>query len=327
MPKPIKTAFETRVLSIETARLQPLREVDPRERQHEKYKQIKASIQAVGVIEPLVVFSLGRGEYRVLDGRKRLDVLKDCNIVTEVECLLATEDEAYTYNRRVNYLSPVGEHQMILRALTHNSQDRVAKALNVDVTTIRRKLNLLSGVCEEAVDILKDRRATGTAFSVLKKMKPVRQVEVARLMVASKMYSGRFAQALLSGTRDDMLAQPEKDRSKAGATDEKRHLELETDSLLRDLKAVEDSYGVDVLSLSLMAKYVSRMVSNTEVRHAMERRYPEILQTLESLLEEMEVESKIASGSERIPRQLSTDKKRAASETHYQKSSDRLGRG
>jgi ParB-like chromosome segregation protein Spo0J len=326
MPKPIKTAFEIRILSIDTARLQLLREVDPRERQHEKYKQIKASITAVGVIEPLVVFPLGRGEYRVLDGRKRLDVLKDGNIATEVECLLATEDEAYTYNRRVNYLSPVAEHQMILRALAHNSQDRVAKALNVDVATIRRRLNLLTGVCEEAVEILKDRRATGTAFSVLKKMKPVRQVEVARLMVASKMYSGRFAQALLSGTRDDMLAQPAKDRSKLGDADQRHHLQLETDSLLRDLKSVEDSYGVDVLSLSLMAKYVSRMVTNTEVRHAMERRSPEILQTLESLLEEMAAESKIAAGSERSPRQRSATKKHAASETHGHKSADRLER-
>jgi hypothetical protein len=221
----------------------------------------------------------------------------------------------HTYNRRVNYVSPVGEHQMILRALAHNSQDRIAKALNVDVSTVRRKLNLLSGVCAEAIEILKDRRATARAFSALKKMKPVRQVEVARLMVASRMYSGRFAQALLAGTRDDMLAQPAKEGAKTAEASEKRHLQNDTDNLLRDLQSVEDSYGMDVLALSLIAKYVSRILANSEVRHAVEKRYPEILQTLESLLEEMEAESRIPPASEGDTRQCSAQKKRAGFET------------
>jgi hypothetical protein len=62
---------------------------DARERQHEKYKQIRASIRAVGIIEPLVVFPLGKGGYRVLDGRKRLDVVKEGNLATEIDCWLA----------------------------------------------------------------------------------------------------------------------------------------------------------------------------------------------------------------------------------------------
>jgi ParB-like nuclease domain len=64
---------------------------DARERQHEKYKQIRASIRAVGIIEPLVVFPLGKGGYRVLDGRKRLDVVKEGNLATEIDCWLATD--------------------------------------------------------------------------------------------------------------------------------------------------------------------------------------------------------------------------------------------
>ena len=33
---------------------------------------------------------------------------------TEVVCLIATEDEAFTYNRRINRLATVQEHKMML---------------------------------------------------------------------------------------------------------------------------------------------------------------------------------------------------------------------
>jgi ParB-like chromosome segregation protein Spo0J len=41
------------------------------------------------LIEPIVVYSAGK--YLVLDGEKRLDILKARN-VTEVRCLMATDD-------------------------------------------------------------------------------------------------------------------------------------------------------------------------------------------------------------------------------------------
>jgi hypothetical protein len=85
-----------------------------------------------------------------------------------VECIISLDDENHTYNRRVNYLSPISEHHMILRALEHNSEDRIATALNVDVGTIRKKRDLLNGVCKEAADLLKDHRVTSAAFAALR---------------------------------------------------------------------------------------------------------------------------------------------------------------
>ena len=283
--------------SLETRR--PLREFDARERNHEKYKQIAASIAVVGMIEPLVVFPHAKGSYRVLDGRKRLDVLLQRK-VTRVDCLLATEDEAYTYNRRVNYLSPVGEHQMILRALEHNSEDRIAKALNVDVATIRRKRGLLTGVCSDATHVLRDRRVTAKAFSVLKKMKPIRQVEAAQLMVASNMYSGRFALALLAGTKDALLVSPENGRPNKSVTLEQRaQMEQETENLIRDLKEVEKSYGTEVLILSVICRYLARVLANARVRRELERRHPEILREIQSVLAATD-----AGNSQSIPRDI-----------------------
>jgi ParB-like chromosome segregation protein Spo0J len=159
----VKHAFGSEVVVLEIARLTPLKEIDAAVRRDKKYRQIAASIEHVGIIEPIVVFSAGRGKYLVLDGHKRLDILK-ARGVTEVGCLLATDDESYTYNKRVNYLSTIGEHHMILRNLENAvTEQEIAAALDVNVATIRAKRNLLD-ICSEAAETLKDKRLAMTLF-------------------------------------------------------------------------------------------------------------------------------------------------------------------
>jgi hypothetical protein len=285
MSTSVKAAFRPDVMILEIARLTPLKGIDPGVRRDKKYKQIAASLEHVGLIEPIVVFSAGRGKHLVLDGHKRLDILK-ARGVTEVRCLLATDDESYTYNKRVNYFSPIGEHYMILKALEHGiTEERIATALDVDVVTIRRKRNLLDGICSEATEILKERRVSPNAFAVLRRMKPVRQTEVAELMVAANNYSRRFVQALLVGTRSDLLVAPGRIRPATGIlATQKAMIEQETDALLRDFKAVEDSYGTDVLTLSVSVGYLERLLGNTRVERYLAKRYPDILQQLQQLL-------------------------------------------
>ncbi len=51
------------------------------------------------------------------------------------------------------------------------------------MSSIRRKVRLLDGICEEAVAILKDKPATGAVFDALRKMKTMRQIEAAELFL------------------------------------------------------------------------------------------------------------------------------------------------
>ena len=292
MSAPVKAAFRPDIVMMEIARLTPLKEVTDVTRKDKKYKQIAASLTHVGLIEPIVVFPAGRGKFLVLDGHKRLDILKERG-QTEVRCLLATDDESYTYNKRVNYLSPIGEHYMILKALADGiTEERIAEALDVDVKIIRQKRSLLDGICPEAADILKDRRVAANALAVLRKMKAARQIEAAGLMVAADKFSHRFAQALLVGTRAELLATPDRPpRSfKTACGAQKSLLEQETDTLLRDYKAVEESYGADVLTLSVCSGYVNRLLGNARVQRYLAKRHPEILQQLRQLLEEVQAD-------------------------------------
>jgi hypothetical protein len=284
MAKRIKTAFRPQLVPLALKCLVPSRDIDPRERHHVKYKQISASLATVGLIEPLVVFAIGDGAYRVLDGHKRLDILLARHEVS-TDCLLATDDEAYTYNKRVNYLSPISEHHMILRALRHNSEERIAEALNVNVATIRQKRDLLNGICKEAVDLLKERRVSPRAFVLLRRMKPIRQIEAAQLMIASNLYSARFAGALLAGTRDDLLVDPQMHSPlKPVSPDQKLRMEQETDAVCRNLKEVEASYGTEVLALRIACRYVARVLTRAKVRRHLAGNKRELLDELDSLI-------------------------------------------
>jgi len=289
MSASVKAAFRPDIVILEVARLTPLKEISAAMRKDKKYKQIAASLTHVGLIEPIVVFPAGRGKYLVLDGHKRLDILKTRGI-TEVRCLLASDDESYTYNKRTNYLSPIGEHHMILKALASGvTEERIAESLDVNVKTIRQKRNLLDGICAEAVDILKDRRVTPNALAALRKMKPARQIEAAGLMVAAAKFTANFAQALLAGTRAEFLVAPGRvpRAIKNVDTTKKGMLEQETEMLLRDYKAVEESYGADILTLSVCGGYLNRLLANARVQRYLTKRYPEILQQLRQVQAEV----------------------------------------
>ena len=112
-----------------------------------KFKQITASIEAVGLIEPLSVGKPNReGQHILLDGHTRLVALKQLGF-DKAPCLVATDDESYTYNNRINRLSSIQEHLMIRRAVERGvTPEKLAKALDVDISHIIKKLNLLEGI-------------------------------------------------------------------------------------------------------------------------------------------------------------------------------------
>lgn len=186
-----------------------------------KYRQILASIKAVGVIEPLSIGKRDRGgRYLLLDGHTRLVALQELG-VDVIPCLVAFDDESYTYNNRINRLSSIQEHLAIRRAVERGvTPERLAKALDVDISHVIKKLTLLDGICPEASDLLRDQTFSPNLGAVLRKMKPTRQIECVELMVGANNVTVAYAQALLATTSSDMLVNGTKPRRTAKATAE-----------------------------------------------------------------------------------------------------------
>jgi RepB plasmid partitioning protein/ParB/Sulfiredoxin domain len=284
----VKTAFQPSLVVLPIPCIVPLKEVPAALRRTSKYQQIATSLQHVGLIEPLVVFPIGKDQYWLLDGHVRLDILKG-NQVGEVKCLLATDDETYNYNKRVNFLPAIAEHHMILKALANGvSEQRIAAALNVDVANIRKKRSLLDGICSEAAALLKEKRITGKALGVLRRMKPIRQIEAAELMIASNSFSTTFVKALLIGTKPEYLCEPLKPESKIDTAERETLMEEETAGLLKDLKAVEESYGTDILNLIVCCRYAAALLKNSGVKKYVDKQHPDILREMEQLLADVE---------------------------------------
>src|SRR5690606_1996219 len=174
------------------------------------YAQIRGSIKAIGLVEaPVVARNLDdAAKYFLLDGHMRIEALKDLSI-ERVECLVSTDDETYTYNKRINRLAAVQEHSMIKRAIARGVPEAaIAEALGLNIETIFRRTRLLNGICPEAVEVLKDTSAPMAVFDILRRMGPIRQVEAAELMAGQNNYSVQFAKALLAATPDAALAVP-----------------------------------------------------------------------------------------------------------------------
>jgi ParB-like chromosome segregation protein Spo0J len=280
MPDPVKMAFERQVVSLPLSDILPMRRVLDGIKQTARYKRIVSSISEVGIVEPLVVARHAKdgGPFMLVDGHLRHAALFDLGS-SEAPCLIADDDEAFTYNKRVNRLATIQEHYMIVNAIERGvSEEKLARALNVDIKRIKTKRTLLDGVCPEVAEMLSDKPVDTDVFTLLRKMKPLRQIEAVELMSAMNNFTARYAHALLAATRREDLAQPDRPKMIRGLTAEQMaRMEREMDGLQREFKAVSASYGDTVLNLVVASGYVSRLIGNPAVSGYLERHHLEIL--------------------------------------------------
>ena len=226
------------------------------------------------------------GAYLLLDGHVRLQILKDFGTL-DTMCLIATDDESFTYNKRISRLATIQEHKMILKAIKSGvPEERIAKALNINVAMIRQKSRLLDGICREVADLLKDRHCPIETFRSLKQLKPLRQMEVAQLMVTMNNYSVPYSKALLAATPADQRVDANKPKIAKGVSPEQMaRMEAEMDSLQREMKQVEASYGDDQLNLVIAGAYVSSLLRNKQVVKYLDLHHAEILNEFRRITE------------------------------------------
>lgn len=289
----VTLGFQMDPLSVPLENILPSRKIPSGLDTSRKYKQIRSSIEAVGLIEPLSVTPAikANGQHMLLDGHIRLIALRDLGH-SEAPCLVANDDESYTYNNRVNRLSTIQEHFMLRRAIKRGvSPERLAKSLSVDVSTIIKKMGLLDGICPEAAELLKDRQFSAELSRVLRKMRPTRQVECVELMVAANTLTVAYAEAMLVATPSELLVEGKKPPKLTGVSPEQiAKMEREMSNLQGQYKAVEQTYGQDVLNLVLARGFIAKLLDNQEVKRFLHQKQPEVLTEFESIVKTVSLE-------------------------------------
>ncbi|MGF6527996.1 plasmid partitioning protein RepB C-terminal domain-containing protein [Variovorax sp. PvP013] len=284
---PVTLAFLMKPLSIAIDSILPSRLWRDNVIETKKVQKIRASIEEIDIIEPLSVCAVDRrtGRHLLLDGHLRLLVLRQLGR-REAPCIIATDNESYTYNNRVNRMSTIQEHFMILRAIERGvSKERLARALCMDPSMLGKKVRLLDGLCEEATMLLKQHEFSPEVCSTLRKMKPARQVECAELMLAASMLTVTYAKALLVATPVEFLVSGKKPTPSRHVTHEQIcRMEREMSNLQDQYRSAERSFGEDTLNLVLAQGYLRKLVENEPVRKYLDTHYTEVLKEFESIV-------------------------------------------
>lgn len=251
-----------------------------------KFRQIVSSIQSVGIIEPLSVTlaNATEAQYLLLDGHVRLQALHELGAAT-APCLLASDDEAYTYNTRINRLSTIQETRMLQEAVAKGvSRERLAQTLNIDISSLLKKLKLLDGICPEAAAMLKDRQFSPEISRLLRKMKATRQIECIDLMLTANSLTVNYAEALLATTPVELLVDGSKPNMRGVTPEQMDRMEREMQNLQGQYKLIEDSYADDVLNLVVAQGYLSKLLANEAVSRFITQLRPDIFEQFQTIV-------------------------------------------
>ncbi|TXG94010.1 MAG: chromosome partitioning protein ParB [Rhodocyclaceae bacterium] len=281
----VPRAFSPEILQVPLDKLLPSRSLPGSVPGSVKFRQIVSSIQSVGLIEPLSVSPMDAisGQYLVLDGHVRLMAMQELEF-SVAPCLLAADDEAYTYNSRINRLSSIQETRMLQEAVAKGvSKDRLAQSLNIDISSLLKKLKLLDGICPEAVELLRDRQFSPEISRILRKMKATRQVVCVDLMLSANSLTVNYAEALLATTPVELLVGGEKPEMKGVTAEQMARMEHEMENLQGQYKLIEDSYADDVLNLVVAQGYLSKLLANDAVGRFIEQHRQDIYEQFKSI--------------------------------------------
>ena len=123
-------------------------------------------------------------------------------------------------------------------------------------------------------------------FDALRKMKTIRQIEAAELLVDANNYSVAYVKAILAGTPQAQLVGSSKPKKVKGITPEAMaRMEQELARLQEAIASIQDSYGQDHLHLTVNKAYVGKMLGNARgVRYFMQTR-PAFLSEFQTIAE------------------------------------------
>jgi hypothetical protein len=277
---------ETRVIALDA--IVPLKPLRPALKESRKYAQIVSSLESTGLVElPVVVpDNKTKGKYLLLDGLLRIEALKDHG-ATEVECIVSRDDEAYTYNKRVSRLSPVQEHRMVVRAVERGvPEEKIAAALNLDPGAIRRRFRLLDGICPEVAELLADKPCSMVVIDLLKKMKPIRQMQAVELIIGMKNYSSRFANTVLGATpKEDLVDASDSKVIPKISREQIARLEKELAVVQGQTKYLEETYGTDNLCLTVAKTYLAKLLGKAPIVRWLKENHGDYLAEFQSISE------------------------------------------
>ena len=248
--------------------LTPSKELPVNIKKSKKFIQILKSISKIDLIEPVIIFiDNNTNKIKILDGHLRIEALKELGR-TEVKCLISTIYDTYTPNNKVNRTTIIEEQKMFQKAIKKGvSIESLSEALDISVESIKNKLQILKNICPEVISLLANQHIPKITFYSLKKMKPIRQIECANIMLSMGNFSGRFSLSLLHATPASLLNGGKDKIKKEGHRTAIERLEREMSHTYVEAEKLKESYGANTLKLVIIKSNIQKILSNANVLH------------------------------------------------------------
>ncbi|EHU6523152.1 ParB N-terminal domain-containing protein [Salmonella enterica] len=264
----IKLRFGDNFIYLDTNKLTPSKELLENVKRSHKYHQIVTSIESLGIIEPIIVFYDKENDVtKILDGHLRVEALKDLGI-EKAPCILSSINDAFTPNKQVNHINVVEEHRMIMKSLAKVSMEKLSAALGISIESIKDKANVMNGIDPSVIPKLSDKPIPKATLDVLRKMKPVRQIEAVGTMINFDNYSRKFAMSILDATPASLIVNKGKNVSyKRDIRKNIFRLEQEMATTSEETKKLQNEYGSNMLKFVIIQSYINKLLGNPKVLH------------------------------------------------------------
>jgi hypothetical protein len=162
---------------------------------------------------------------------------------------------------------------------------QISASLPTDFEMIRREESDVTGICSNAIDLLRTHPVTASSLTLLKRMKPLRQIEIAEQMVSNSLYTASFVRVFMYATKPELLFDGFKERkNRSWSETATQHFAREEGALLRNLRDLDSDAGRESLYLTVLQAWVFRLLQNATIRRYLERKHIAILDVLLSEL-------------------------------------------
>lgn len=287
MAPAIRLAFEPTVIRLDLASLTPRHPIAERLKRTRKFRQISASIQEIGLVEPLVVSRIVGDDTRFLlvDGHLRWLALRELNR-PDAMCLVSNSAEALTYDSHAAVLAPIQERILIQRAL-HDGvrQERLSRALLLESEAQRCREASLDRLDPDAAALLRGHQLSADVVDILLLMAPHRQRQASRLMVAAANISASYARVLHAETKSSDLADPSQGKHIFGLDDlAMQQMEIAADSTNRAFVESQRDFSMNVLDLMVVRTFCEQILRQSAVHDHLATHHPGALAMVEQVL-------------------------------------------
>jgi ParB family transcriptional regulator, chromosome partitioning protein len=273
---------DSQAVDVPIASLRPLRE---RRISRREYGRILASIKAIGLIEPLIVFAEEDG-YVILDGVQRYKALIELGAKI-APCIVGSQREAFTGNRMVNRVSPLQEHRMIEKSLEELDEKTIASALGIQGIAYRLKTTLLKNLHPDVALAFDQGKLTRTCAREFLHVTPARQREILTAMEGYKDYGVAFVRTQILKTPTEMRVGRTRKNSpwnKGGRRKGELLKKLADAEQKHDFYSrLYKQYTIDLLRLAI---FVRSMLTNRRIRAYLDLHHSKLVSQFEVIVAE-----------------------------------------